>query len=425
MAAPQKTARSCAVYMMTQILSEGRLMAELSQSGAMEGLSPADRARAQRLTMDTLRALERADRILSKFMRKAPPLYVQNVMRLATMELCTGGDAHGIVNDAVNLVAGNKRAQAFKGMVNAVLRKVADKGPQEWTILRMPRLPKWLRAPLVSAYGPEKVAQFEAVHFQSPPLDITVKNNAHLDALAETLDGEIILGGSVRLKNPGQVSTLPGFDAGDWWVQDAAAALPVRLLGDIAGKTVLDICAAPGGKTMQLAAAGAQVTALDVSEHRLKRVLENLERTDLKATVIAQNALEHNGSYDIILLDAPCSATGTIRRHPDLPYSKDGAKFTQLFQLQSDLIDHAVSLLNPEGLLVYCTCSLFPDEGECQIEDALVRHKNMAPHPVNYDGLDIPKECLTQEGGLRITPDLLFDKGGLDGFYIAVLRKNS
>ncbi len=131
---------------------------------------------------------------------------------------------------------------------------------------------------------------------------------------------------------------------GDWWVQDAAAALPVRLLGDIAGKTVLDICAAPGGKTMQLAAAGAQVTALDVSEHRLKRVHENLERTDLKATVIAQNALEHNGSYDIILLDAPCSATGTIRRHPDLPYSKDGAKFTQLFQLQSDLIDHAVSL---------------------------------------------------------------------------------
>ncbi len=425
MAAPQKTPRSCAVYMLTQILGEGRLMAELAQSGAMEGLQPADRARAQRLTMDTLRGLERADRILSKFMRKAPPLFVQNALRLGTVELCTGGDAHGIVNDAVNLVAANKRAQAFKGMVNAVLRKVADKGPQEWQILRVPRMPKWLRGPLVAAYGPEKVGAFETVQFNTPPLDISPKSHTDLDALAQSLDGHVMLGGTIRINNPGQVSALPGFDQGDWWVQDAAAALAVRALGgDIAGKTALDLCAAPGGKTMQLAAAGAHVTAIDISNNRLNRVRENLDRTGLQATVVAQNALEHQGSYDIIVLDAPCSATGTIRRHPDLPYSKDGAKFDQLFQLQSDLLDHAIDLLAPGGQLVYCTCSLFPDEGECQIEDALARHPNLSVNPKQFDHLPLGADLKTEEGGLRLTPDMFSDTGGIDGFYIAVLHKS-
>jgi len=423
MAGPNKTPRSCAVYMLTQILGEGRLMAELSQSTAMDGLDPADRARAQRLTLDTLRGLERADRIMAKFMRKAPPLFVKNVLRLATVELCHGGDAHGIVNEAVNLVAGNKRAQAFKGMVNAVLRKVAEKGPQEWHILRVPRLPKWVRDPLVAAYGPQSVTEFETVQFQTPPLDLTRKDPTTITALATKLGGDIVLGGTIRLHSAGQVSALHGFDTGDWWVQDAAAALPVRVLGDVTGLSALDICAAPGGKTMQLAAAGAEVTAIDISQNRLKRVVENLERTGLSATVIAQNALEHQGAYDIIVLDAPCSATGTIRRHPDLPYSKDGAKFMELFQLQSDILDHAVSLLKPNGRLVYCTCSLFPDEGECQIEDALARHPNMVALTQAYDALPLGPNHRTEEGGLRITPTLLADQGGVDGFYIAVLHK--
>ena len=425
MAPHRKTPRSAAVYLLTQILGEGRLLAELVQNGALEGLDPADRARAQRLALDTLRGLERADRILSKHMRKAPPLFVHNVLRLGTVELCTGGDAHGIVNDAVNLVAANKRAQALKGMVNAVLRKVAQHGPEEWKILRVPRLPKWLRGPLVAAYGPEQMGRIEQVQFATPPLDITPKSADQAHILADILGGQVVFGGTVRLHNAGQVSLLPGFADGQWWVQDAAAALPVRLLGDVAGQTVLDVCAAPGGKTMQLAAGGAHVTALDISENRLKRVYENLDRTQLTATVQAGNALDHQGAYDAIVLDAPCSATGTIRRHPDLPYSKDGAKFGDLFALQAQLLDHAVSLLAPGGRMVYCTCSLFPDEGECQIDDLLARNSAMSVDRSALDRDHIDPEWITSEGGLRLTPDILSDQGGIDGFYMCVLTKAS
>jgi 16S rRNA (cytosine967-C5)-methyltransferase len=420
MAAPQSSPRRAAHHLLDRITGEGRLMAELLAMGALDRLEPADRARAQRLALDTLRGMERADRLLERHLRKNPPLTVRNMLRLATVEICMGGDAHGVVNEAVQIVGQDKRTGALKGLVNAVLRKIAAEGPAAWSKLRVPRLPKWLRAPLVEAYGAAVVAEMEAVQFATPPLDLT----ARLDpvALAADVGGLLLPTGSVRLGAAGQVTALPGYDSGAWWVQDAAAAIPARVLAAQPGERVLDMCAAPGGKTMQLAAAGAEVTALDLSETRMARVAANLERTGLQARLVVGDALEHEGQYDAILLDAPCSATGTIRRHPDLPHAKDGSDFGDLFDLQARMLDHALGLLKPGGRLVYCTCSLLPDEGEVQVDEALERHDGLRvdPDALNLPGID--KDWITSEGGLRLRPDFWADQGGMDGFYIACLR---
>ena len=192
------------------------LMSEVLGTGLFDPLSAPDRARAQRLANDTLRGMERADRLLNRHLRKQPPLSVRNVLRLATVEICMGGDAHGVVNEAVALVGQDKRTFAMKGLVNAILRKVADSGHEQWALLRAPRLPKWLRVPLIEAYGPERVAAIEAVQFGTPPLDITPKDMSQIDYWAQEFGGEIVLGGSIRMTNPGQVSALPGFADGSW-----------------------------------------------------------------------------------------------------------------------------------------------------------------------------------------------------------------
>ncbi len=414
-------ARRSAIYLLDQVLGEGRLMSELIGSGTLDRLPAEDRARAQRLALDTLRGLERADRLLQKHLRKKPSLTVQNALRVGTVELCQGGAAHGVVNAMVQIIGADKRNGQLKGLVNAVLRKIAADGPEAWGKLREPRLPKWLRRPLVDAWGSDAVAGMEAAHFLGAPLDITPK--AEAGAVAEALDATILPTGTLRLRVAGQVTALAGYESGDWWIQDAAAALPARILAPQPGEVVLDMCAAPGGKTMQLASSGATVTAVDDSSSRLGRLHENLERTGLTAAVDVSSALEHQGSYDAILLDAPCSATGTIRRHPDLPFAKDGSEFGDLIELQSKMLDHMWSLLKPGGRLVFCTCSLLPDEGEVQIEEALARHPDMQ---VERNALNLPgvsPDWITPEGGLRLRPDYWADKGGMDGFYIAAMRK--
>ena len=420
MAASPNTARRVAHHLLDQIIGEGRLMPELLVAGALDRLDPADRARAQRLTLDTLRGLERADRLLEKHLRKNPPLTVRNMLRLATVEICMGGDAHGVVNEAVAIVGQDKRTGALKGLVNAVLRKIAVEGPAAWAKLRVPRLPKWLRDPLVEAYGAPVVAAMEAVQFATPPLDLTVKGDAA--ALAAAVGGAVLPTGSVRIAAAGQVTAVPGYDSGDWWVQDTAAAIPARVLAAQAGEFVLDMCAAPGGKTMQLAATGAQVTALDISEGRMARVASNLARTGLRADLVTGDAMSHQGHYDAILLDAPCSATGTIRRHPDLPHAKDGSDFGALMDMQAAMLDHALTLLKPGGRLVYCTCSLLPDEGEVQVDEALLRHPGLRVDRAALDLPGIDPAWITEEGGLRLRPDFWADQGGMDGFYIVCLR---
>lgn len=416
-------ARRSAVYVLDQVLGEGRLMAEVLAAGALDKLEPADRARAQRLATETLRGLERADRVLHKHLQKVPPLMVRNVLRVGTVELCQGAAAHGVVNAMVQVVAGHKRYGKMKGLTNAVLRKVAATGPEAWAALRAPRLPKWLRGPLSDAWGNEAMGAIESAHFAAAPLDITPRSD-DASALAVRVGGKVLPTGSVRVIDAGQVSKMEGYSEGDWWVQDAAAAIPARVLAPSKGQKVLDLCAAPGGKTMQLAAMGANVTAVDISKSRMGRVEENLSRVGLNADILIADALSLDGAYDAILLDAPCSATGTIRRHPDLPHAKDGSEFAGLIDLQSQILDHAWTLLKPGGRLVFCTCSMLPDEGEVQIEEALERHSNMSVDHAALEGVvGLEPEWITKEGGLRLRPDFWPELGGMDGFYIAALVK--
>ncbi|WP_027257166.1 RsmB/NOP family class I SAM-dependent RNA methyltransferase [Leisingera aquimarina] len=414
-------ARRTAVHLLDQVLGEGRLLSECYAAGALEKLAPEDRARAQRLAAETLRNLERADRVLKKHLKKTPPMTVLNVLRLGAVELCSGGAAHGVVNAMVAIVSKHRRHGQLKGLVNAVLRKVAEDGPAEWAKLRVPRLPNWLRKPLVQAWGAEAMLGMEAAHFTGASLDVTVKPNSDLSALS----GETLPTGSVRIANAGQVSALSGYETGDWWIQDAAAALPARILNVRPGENVLELCAAPGGKTMQMAAVGAKVTAVDVSKNRIARLQENLSRTGLQAELIVGDALEQQGQFDAVLLDAPCSATGTIRRHPDLPQAKDGSDFGVLIELQAQMLAHAWSLVKPGGRLMFCTCSLLPDEGECQVEDALDMFPEMA---ADREALLLPgvdPDWISEEGGLRLRPDYWPERGGMDGFYMALLRKSA
>ena len=414
-------ARRTVIYLLDQVLGEGRLLAECYAAGALDRLAPEDRARTQRLTLQTLRSLERADRVLQKHLKKSTPLTVQNALRLGTVELCQGAAAHGVVNDMVAIISKHRRHGQLKGLVNAVLRKVSDQGPAEWAKLRVPRLPKWLRKPLADAWGAEAMLGIEAAHFAGAPLDLSAKPGADLSVL----DGVTLATGSRRLADAGQVSALAGYEAGDWWVQDAAAALPAKMLQAQGGERVLDLCAAPGGKTMQMAADGAHVTAVDASAGRMERLRENLTRTGLVADLIVGDALEQGGQFDAVLLDAPCSATGTIRRHPDLPHAKDGSAFGALIELQAQMLVHAWSLVKPGGRMVFCTCSLLPDEGECQIEEALEMFPDMSVDRSALAPLGIDPAWITEEGGLRLRPDYWPEQGGMDGFYMALLRKSA
>jgi len=400
-------ARAAAVTMLDAVLGEGRMLAETTAPD----LPPEDRARALRLAAAVLRRLEPADRALAAHLRKRPPLRAMNILRLAVVERSLGAPGHGVVNAAVEIARAGRKTAHLAGLVNAVLRAVPE-GPLEG----MQKLPRWLRQPLVHQWGREVVAGIEAVHAADPPLDLTLRPGM------EAPEGEALPTGSLRLASAGQVSALPGYGAGGWWVQDAAAALPARLLDVRPGERVLDLCAAPGGKTLQLAAAGASVLALDVSEVRLARLRENLVRAGLTAEVVAADALDWQPgeAFDAILLDAPCSATGTIRRHPELPFVKDGSDLPGLVALQAQLIDRALGWLRPGGRLVFATCSLLPEEGEGQLAGALARHPGLVVERVDLPGVD--PAWWTEAGGLRTRPDHWAARGGMDGFFMARLR---
>lgn len=405
-------ARGAAVALLDAVLGEGQLLsAALAGPALPPTLSPQDRARAQRLATDVLRQIEPLDVTLGQYLRKAPPLPVLNILRLALHEIATGAAAHGVVNDAVTLAKSGRKTQHQASMINAVLRQI----PAEPIAGPVQKMPRWLRQPLVHAYGRDAVAAIEAVQAGAPPLDLSFKPGAELP------EGQILPTGSLRLSAPGQVTGLAGYAAGGWWVQDAAAALPARLLASGPGDRVLDLCAAPGGKTAQLAAMGAQVTALDISGPRMGRIAENLKRLGLGAEMVVADALHWQPStpFDAILLDAPCSASGTIRRHPDLPFVKDGSDLPALVELQAQLLDRALGWLKPGGRLVYATCSLFAEEGEGQIAAALSRHPGLKVVPADLPGID--PAWLTEAGALRLRPDFWAELGGMDGFFMACL----
>lgn len=419
MAVEGTASRLAAIGLLGAVLGEGIAFGQAvdDPQGPLAGLGPSDRARAQRLALMVLRHLEQADRVLDPHLRKVPPRPVRNALRLAVVELAVdGAAAHGVVNAVVDITRQGKRTGAFAGLVNAVLRKVTDL-PIAFAGMSAQKMPMWLRQPLVRLWGREVVTAIEAVQAMQPPLDLTPRG------VMPAIDNATLLPtGSWRIAGSVQVSALPGYDTGAWWVQDAAAAMAMRVLAPTPGERVLDLCAAPGGKTLQAAAAGARVTALDISGPRLARLRANLARTGLAAEVVTADALHWTPDtlFDAVLLDAPCSATGTLRRHPDLPFVKDGSEIADLTALQSDLIDRALGFLRPGGRLVFCTCSLLPQEGEAQLEAALSRHPGLTVERPDCAGLD--PGWITAQGGLRLRPDYWAEIGGMDGFFVARLR---
>lgn len=414
------SARKAALQLIGGVLAQGERLAQAAgdAKGPLAKLSPADRARARRLATETLRHLAQCDAALAPFLRKVPPVEVHNVLRLAVLELSLEpAAAHGIVNAAVSLARAERGGAAMAGLVNAVLRKVAATGdPFAGTAL--PTLPEWLRSPLVAAYGSAATVAIEMAHAQAAPLDLTLKADKH-----PAMPGAIVLpNGSLRLADAPQISALPGYAAGDWWVQDAAAAMAVPLLAPLPGERILDLCAAPGGKTMQLASAGARVTALDQSEPRLRVLRENLGRTGLQAEVVVADALhwQPTAAFDAILLDAPCSATGTIRRHPDLPHLAGHESLEALIGLQQALLARALTWLKPGGRLVFCTCSLLPGEGEAQLAWLLADQPGLSVEPPALAW--VQTDWITAQGGLRLRPDHWAEIGGMDGFFMVKLR---
>ena len=406
-------ARQAALALLSGVLGDRISLAELSEGPVLARLPASERARAQRLALQVLRQVEPLDRLLQGFLKREPRLEVLNILRLAVSELAGGAAAHGVVHSAVELARAGRHSTAAAGMINAVLRRVPVGVVLAGPVQKMPR---WLRQPMVHAYGRDAVAAIEAVQAGVPALDLTLRGADHPEGL-------MLPTGSLRVAGAGQVSALAGYGNGGWWVQDAAAALAVPLLGNVAGLRVLDLCAAPGGKTMQLAAAGARVTALDISDPRMGRLRDNLARTGLQADLVVADALQWqpDALFDAVLLDAPCSATGTIRRHPDLQYVKDGTELTTLVALQAQMFDRALGFLRPGGRMVYCTCSLLPEEGEGQLTAALARHPGLAVVQSSLPG--VPEAWFGPEGGLRLRPDYWADTGGMDGFFMVCVTK--
>ncbi|WP_038650887.1 RsmB/NOP family class I SAM-dependent RNA methyltransferase [Roseicyclus elongatus] len=412
-------ARQAALSILDQVLRRKRMLAHLPQD---PGLTPPEAARATRLSLMVLRHLEPLDAVIARFVERKPQPAVNALLRLGTAELLIAGEEpHGVVNAMVALARTGRRTERGAGLVNAVLRRVSEGGDALWQGHTPQRLPGWIGGPIKKRWGTEVLRAIEAAHERGAAIDITGKAPD-----VDIPNAKRLPTGSLRLNATGQVSALPGFSAGAWWVQDAAAALPARLLGDVAGQTVLDMCAAPGGKTLQLAAAGAQVTALDLSDTRLDRLRQNLVRTGLSAEIVVSDALDHHGGpYEAILLDAPCTASGTLRRHPDLPFVKSWTEVEPLTRLQMRLLDHALRLLAPGGKLVYCTCSLLPVEGEHQVGAALKRHDDLSIVPLDPQTLGGAPDWASPEGGLRLRPDLWPEHGGLDGFYMACLTRDA
>lgn len=408
----QDPTREAAFNLLSAVLDHRRPLEQALD--ALPAIPPRDRAAAHRLAATTLRRLGTLDAVLEPFLKKAPPDPVRHVLRLgAAGLLMLDTPSHAAVATAVAL-ARTRRLPAFAGLVNAVLRRVSEAGPSALADLDSPRLdtPAWLW----TSWGPDARVMALAHQYEAP-LDLTLRPGAVAPDGGETLPT-----GSVRFPPGTGVTPLPGFEQGAFWVQDAAAALPARLLAPRPGERIADLCAAPGGKTAQLAAAGAQVTALDRDGARLARLRDNLRHWRLQAETIEADALTWQPPmpFDAVLLDAPCSATGTIRRHPDVPYLKRPRDIRALAETQDRLLAAAAAMLRPGGRLIYAVCSLQPEEGAPRIAAALdrggLRHEPFLPAE-----LPALPEAITAAGNLRTHPGLWPDRGGMDGFFAARL----
>jgi 16S rRNA (cytosine967-C5)-methyltransferase len=422
--------RRAAADVLVAVLDERRTLERaLASSPRFNALEGRDRGFARAILGATLRRLGGLDAVLALYIARPLPeaaRLARALLRTAAAQLLVlGTPAHAAVSETVELARSDKASRPFAKLANAVLRRVAEDGPARFGALPPGSdLPDWLFARWRKSYRGRADAIALALRAE-PPLDLSVKQDPQ--HWAETLGGGVLPTGTVRLP-PGAhaVETLPGYADGAWWVQDAAAALPARLLGDVTGRRVLDLCAAPGGKTLQLAAAGAHVTAVDKAPHRLKRLEENLARTGLAAEIVATDALEYatETPFDAVLLDAPCTATGTLRRRPDVAWSKIKADVAALAALQTKLIVAAARLVKPGGSIVYCVCSLEPEEGEKAAAAAVAAGAPLVRDAILAEEVEgLPPDALTEDGALRTLPCFWAEQGGMDGFYAARFRK--
>ncbi|MBU3889201.1 methyltransferase domain-containing protein [Methylosinus sporium] len=431
---PGLQARIAAANVIADVAQGGHLLDERFSPQAvpfrLAGMESRDVALARSIAYVGVRRLGAIRHALALLLEKGLPKQAARLewplVAAAAQILFLEVPDHAAVDLAVRAVRLEPKTAPFAGLVNGVLRNLIRR--REEFLAADPLdldTPAWLAQRWTKSYGEAQARAIAAIHMQEPPIDLSVKADA--EGWARRLDGVALPTGSVRLRTRTPIVELEGFAQGEWWVQDAAAALPARLLAIQPEERVLDMCAAPGGKTAQLALARAQVTALDRSAERLKLLAANLQRLGLHADIAVGDAATYSAArpFDAILLDAPCSATGTIRRHPDVPWIKKPGDLDSLVALQSRILERAAGLLRPEGRLVYCTCSLEPEEGEAQIAGFLRRHPEMRRAPIDASADGVPAEFVTPEGDLRTLPSYWPNEdkrlAGLDGFFAARL----
>ena len=438
---PGLAARAIAVTAIDDFLTKSQALDEtlerLLDSPAARELPDRDRGLVRAIAMAAIRRLGTLAKALEERVERGLPTHSGQLEAIlisgAAQILFLDVPDHAAVDLSVRLVQANPDAKRFTSLANAVLRRIAREKDE---ILKKSDplatdTPEWLAKRWIKAYGAEGAARIAAAFRAEPAVDLTVRGDPEL--WAEKLNAKLLSNGSLRLRDRTPVRSLAGYDEGMFWVQDAAAALPVRLLNLKPGESIADLCAAPGGKTAQLALSGAQVTAVDRSEKRLMRLSQNMDRLGFSVDVVVADAsLWRGGPFDAILLDAPCTATGTIRRHPDVAWLKSENDLAKLTRLQQRLLDHSAELLKPGGRLIYCTCSLEPEEGEVQIKTCLARNPSLRLEP--FDVNKHPwlggalSEAITPEGFLRTLPFMMPDDdprlAGLDGFFAAELKKN-
>jgi 16S rRNA (cytosine967-C5)-methyltransferase len=415
-------AREAAVELLVSVLDEGRTLDEaMARSPAYEALKGRDRSFASAIARCALRHLGRIDRVLRAHLVKPLPetaARARAILRTGAAQLLfMNVAAHAAVSESVEVAGASSKSGGFAKLINAVLRKVAASAPDADPALD---LPDWLATRWRAVYGAAAVSAIADAQGREPPLDITARADAA--HWTERLGGALLPTGSIRLSGNEPVPDLPGYAEGAWWVQDSAAAIAARLLGDVKGAAVLDLCAAPGGKTLQLAAAGARVTALDISDSRLDRLRRSLARTRLHAELVCADALAWTppATFDAVLLDAPCSATGTLRRHPEAAWLRTPAHIVGFARTQAALLAASRAFVKPGGRLVYVVCSLEPEEGPAIVEEALARG-GWRREPIEAGEVGGLPDLLTPDGDLRTLPHHLAELGGMDGFYAARL----
>lgn len=411
------------------VIRKGQALDEtMAKHPELAKLEKRDRAFVHALVACTLRRLGQIDTAVKACLEKPQEVKApaMDILRLGAAQiLFLGTPHHAAVDTSVELSTRGNPTRPYKGLINAVLRRLTREGAEIVKAQDAARLntPDWLWLSWRKSYGTAVAREIALANMSEALIDITVKEDA--EGWATKLNARLLPNGSLRLDGSVPVQELEGFAEGAWWVQDAAAALPAKLLGDVKGKRVMDLCAAPGGKTLQLAAMGGRVSAVDRSDKRLARLRENLERTKLEAAIFCADAstCKLGEKADFVLLDAPCSATGTMRRHPDVQRLKKPEDVERMAALQSRLLDHTASdLLAGGGTMVYAVCSLQSEEAEEQVDAFLARTPTFRRVPIKPEEIGGATELITDKGDLRCLPSHWADIGGLDGFYAARLR---